>query len=125
MKALAVLVTAVLGVFVYVSVHSELNATSASERNTNSIGVRFNVERETRKIWRTSPVVGVGLKYFNTAKYGYYAQAPNNVEDNELAESGIVGLLGFGLLQILAIAAGLRRRHETTLSRCRRRTRRR
>jgi hypothetical protein len=78
--------------------------------DNSSVGVRYNVERVTQKIWHTSPFVGVGLKYFFTGHFGPYAYPANNVIDNELAESGVLGLLGFALFQIGVLFAGIKRR---------------
>jgi O-antigen ligase len=114
-KVLAVLVAAGLGVFVYTTVRSQLDHPQTVV-STSSIGVRFNVERVTRNIWRTSPIYGVGLKYFNTQQYGPFAQAANNVVDNELAESGDIGLAGFVALQGVVLFAGLRRGRKEPLA---------
>lgn len=107
-KVLAILAAATLGLFIYASVHTQLEATQ-KVLNNSSIGVRFNVERVTRNIWRTSPVYGVGLKYFNTHAFGVFAEPANNDIDNELAESGVIGLAGFVVVQGAALAAGFRR----------------
>jgi polysaccharide biosynthesis protein PslJ len=107
-KVLAVLVAAGLTVFIYTSVHQQ-ESTSQSEFNNSSIGVRVNVEKATRQIWHLSPIYGVGLKYFNTGKYGPFAQPADNVVDNELAESGVIGLVGFVVLQGAVLTAGFRR----------------
>jgi hypothetical protein len=107
-KALAILVAAGLALFVYTSVRAQLDG-SAAEVSTSSIGIRFNVERATRNVWHTSPIYGVGLKYYNTGKYGPLAVAANNVVDNELAESGVIGLAGFIVLQGAVLGASLRR----------------
>ncbi|WP_375493122.1 O-antigen ligase family protein [uncultured Jatrophihabitans sp.] len=96
------------------SVHQELNQTTL-DLNNSSIGVRFNVEHVTREIWQTSPIDGVGLKYFFSGIYGAQAQAPNNVVDNELAESGLIGLTGFVLFQGSMVMAGVRRRRDGQL----------
>jgi len=77
--------------------------------SNSSIGVRYNVEHATRTVWRTSPAYGVGLKYFNTYAYGPFAVAANNIADNELAESGVIGLAGFIVLQGAVLSAGFRR----------------
>jgi hypothetical protein len=114
-KVLAVLVAAGLGVFVYTTVRSQLDQSQTLLSNS-SIGVRFNVERVTRDIWRTSPTYGVGLKYFNTGQFGVFAQAANNVVDNELAESGDIGLAGFFALQGIVLIAGLRRGRKEPLA---------
>lgn len=107
-KLLAVLVAGVLAVFVYTTVWHQLQH-SQSTVNNGSIGVRFNVEQATRDVWRTSPIYGVGLKYFNTHAFGAFAVAANNVVDNELAESGVIGLAGFVVLQGAVLTAGYRR----------------
>lgn len=114
-RILGVFAVAVLGYFVYASVHEQLTAKTAAERQNDSIGVRFQVEEVTRDIWRTSPWVGVGLKYFNTGEYGEFAQPANNVIDNELAESGLIGTAGFIASQVTVITAGFRRRRGNTL----------
>jgi hypothetical protein len=107
-------VAAALGVFAYVSIHSQLTQTK-QEQQLGSIGIRLNVEKETRHIWRTSPAVGAGLKYFNTGKFGEFAQPANNDVDNELAESGLVGLAGFVILQGTVATVALRRRRSNGL----------
>ena len=113
-RRFSILVALVLAGVVFVSVRHQLNQTRA-ELNNGSIGVRFNVERVTRDLWRTSPVYGVGLKYFNTGNFGQFALPANNVVDNELAESGVIGLIGFTVLQGSLIAAGVRRRRSGKL----------
>jgi hypothetical protein len=50
------------------------------------------------------------LKYYNTHSFGPYAFAPNNIIDNELAESGLIGLAGFVFFQVSVGIAGVRRR---------------
>jgi hypothetical protein len=107
-KVLAVLVAAGLALFVYTSVRHQLDQSQTVISNS-SIGVRNNVERATRAVWRTSPIYGVGLKYFNTNAHGPFALAADNVADNELAEAGVIGLAGFVVLQGAVLGAGLRR----------------
>lgn len=114
-KLLAVALAAGLAVFVYTSVRAQLEHSAAVVSNS-SIGVRFNVERATRVVWLTSPVYGVGLKYFNTHQYGPFAMAANNVVDNELAESGVIGLAGFAVLQGAVLSAGFRRARSEQLA---------
>ena len=92
-----------------ISIRHQFNLNHAALTNS-SVGVRYNVEHVTQKIWRTSPIVGVGLKYFFTGHFGPFAYPANNVIDNELAESGVIGLLGFVLFQFGVIAAGIKRR---------------
>lgn len=113
-RALGVLVAVVLAGFSFFSIRSQLGQNSA-QLNNGSIGVRFNVEKVTRQVWRTSPITGVGLKYFTTGKFGPFAQAANNAVDNELAESGVIGLAGFVVLQGAVVTAGVRRRRSGPL----------
>jgi polysaccharide biosynthesis protein PslJ len=110
-RGLVLLVAVVMAAFVFFSIRTDLSQSSADLENS-SIGVRRQVEHRTIEIWRTSPVHGVGLKYFTTGEYGSLAQAPNIVLNNELAESGVIGLAGFVVLQGLSIAAGVRRRRD-------------
>jgi hypothetical protein len=93
------------------SIHDQLSQSSQAVNNS-SIGIRIQVERVTQDIWRTSPITGVGLKYFNTGVYGPLAIPPNNVVDNELAESGVIGLAGFLVLNVGLFAVLIRRRRQ-------------
>jgi hypothetical protein len=105
----AMVVAAALAIVAVISIRHQLSL-SKPDLNNSSVGVRVNVEQVTRRIWHTSLFVGVGLKYFLTGNFGPYAYAPNNVIDNELAESGLIGLTGFVLFQFGVIWAGIRRR---------------
>jgi len=109
------LVTIVLAGFVYFSIKSQLSL-SEEDLNNSSIGVRQQVEKRSHEIWRTSPIHGVGLKYFFSGEWGKYGQAPNIVVDNELAESGLIGLGGFVVFQGAAITAGVRRRRDSHMA---------
>jgi hypothetical protein len=109
------LMTLVLAGFVFFSIRSQLSLSKQDLQNS-SIGVRRQVEARTHQIWETSPIHGVGLKYFNSGQWGKLAQPANNVVDNELAESGIIGLAGFVVLQGAAITSGVRRRRESHLA---------
>lgn len=111
---LATLVGVAFAVLAGLSLHSQFQQDTA-DLNNSSVGVRSNVEAATHDLWLTSPVVGVGLKYFTTGQYGRLAVASTNVVNNELAESGVFGLLGFVLLQIAAVGAALRRRRDPLL----------
>ncbi|MCW2528978.1 MAG: O-Antigen ligase [Pseudonocardiales bacterium] len=88
---------------------------SSQQFNNSSLGIRFQVEHVTQDIWRTSPITGVGLKYFNTGVYGPLAIPPNNVIDNELAESGLLGLGGFLILNLGLFAVLIRRRRQVLI----------
>jgi hypothetical protein len=107
-RVLAAAAAAGLALFVYTSVRQQLDQSQPVVSNS-SIGIRYNVERATRAVWRTSPVYGVGLKYFNAHVYGPFALAASSAVDNELAESGVIGLAGFAVLQGAVLSAGFRR----------------
>lgn len=94
--------------YAFVSVQAQL---SADNVNTSSVGVRRDVERVTRELWRSSPVTGVGIRYFTSGEYGPFAQAPINAVSGELAESGVIGATGFVLFHgvVLALLYRLRR----------------
>lgn len=117
-KVGSLLIGITIAVFAVLSVRSQLDATTDGPTEHGSIGTRFSVEAETRAIWREHPWAGAGLKYFLSGEYGYFAQAPNNVVDNELAESGIIGLAGFSIMQIAIIGVGFVRRRDGTLVVC-------
>ncbi|MDT4937953.1 MAG: hypothetical protein QOG80_1624, partial [Pseudonocardiales bacterium] len=68
-RALSALVALVLAAIAFTSIRSQLEQTQ-QKRSNGSLGVRFNVEKVTRQVWRTSPVYGVGLKYFNSGEFG-------------------------------------------------------
>jgi hypothetical protein len=108
-RAVEIVVGLAVAAAAVISIRHQLNLSRAALDNS-SVGVRINVERVTRRIWRSSPFVGVGLKYFFSGHFGPYAYPANNVIDNELAESGLIGLAGFVLFQAGVLVAGIRRR---------------
>ena len=108
MRLFAIALAGVIGYLAFTLISNQL-ADKESE-NTNSIGVRYRVEARTREVWHTSPVVGVGLKYFNTGLWGPDAQASNNAINNELAESGVIGAAGWIGLHASLVVLLLRRR---------------
>lgn len=111
-RALTIFVALVLAGIAYISIRHQLGQTQLDQRN-GSLGVRFNVEAVTHRIWRTSPTYGVGLKYFTTNNFGRFAFPANNAVDNELAESGVIGLIGFTIMQAAMFVTGAqRRRHD-------------
>ncbi len=77
----------------YVSVVHEVN----SGAKINSITTREASYTQTLDIWRTSPLFGVGERYWYTGQYPTAIQPPN-AEIGLLATGGIVGLLGLLVL---------------------------
>jgi O-antigen ligase len=84
---------------------------TADDRNTNSVGVREDVEAATRELWVESPLVGVGVRYYRTGDFPGYT-ASNNALNSEMAEAGIVGTSGFVLLHVVVLAGLWRRRSD-------------
>jgi hypothetical protein len=89
-------------------------ANTDATKNTNSVAVRNKTESATINLWRTSPVVGVGIYYYNNAYYqgvNRFLVAPTNVVVEALAEGGIVLASGLIIFNIGAIAVLLRYRN--------------
>lgn len=97
-------------VFSLYAAYSVQQQVTSANATTNSAGVRLKVEQFTRGLWRTSPVVGVGVRYYSVRDYGPLGQAPNNAFDSELAEGGLVGTVGFTLLHLATMGLLWRRR---------------
>jgi O-Antigen ligase len=81
-----------------------------------SVAQRFQISRETRKLWHDHPWTGVGLRFFARPQYASTYSPPNNVVDEALAESGIPGMIGFAVFLIGAIVAVSRARGELALA---------
>ena len=106
-----VVASAGLAVFLGHSIAAQYELRQTSGNSLDSLSQRTNVEEATRRLWAEHPVTGVGLKYFRTGLYGKADQAANNVVDEALAETGLVGTAGFivfavGSLTVLAKASG-------------------
>lgn len=98
---------AVVGIasLIVTSVNNQLEERVATGNVHDSLAQREQVETATYELWRENWVVGVGLKYFTTGGFGAANQAPNNVLNESMAETGIVGTVGFLLLQGVALVA--------------------
>lgn len=106
-RAFGLLAAVAFGIFAAYSVQQQLVADNAM---TNSVGVRQKVEAYTFEIWQTSPVVGVGIRYFRSGEYAGVVSASNNAVNSELAESGLFGATGFVLFHSAAFVVLYRRR---------------
>ena len=82
-----------LAAIAYVSVVHEVNSGS----KINSITTREASYSQTLDIWKTSPLFGVGERYWYTGQYPTAIQPPN-AEIALLATGGIVALLGLLVL---------------------------
>jgi hypothetical protein len=91
-----------LAIPVVVVVIIEVNQQLSSGNPFNSANQRLAWFAESIKIWQTSPVFGVGLRWWYTARFGVNFQPPN-AEFEMLTSAGIVGVVGF--LVMFAVAA--------------------
>ena len=89
-------------------------ANKQATQNTNSVAVRNKTEDATIALWRTSPVVGVGIYYYTDPAYqeiNRFLVAPTNAVVEALAEGGIVLAAGFIIFNVGAVSVLLRYRN--------------
>jgi len=89
-------------------------ADKLATQNTNSVAVRNKTEDATIALWRTSPVVGVGIYYYTDPAYpemNRWLTAPTNAVVEALAEGGVVLAAGFIVFNVGAIGVLLRYRN--------------
>lgn len=72
----------------------QVNGQLASGNQFNSAHQRLAWFDQSIAIWQTSPVFGVGLRWWYTSRFGDGFQPPN-AEFEVLTTAGIVGLVGF------------------------------
>lgn len=116
-RAAAVLAVCGIAALIITSVQNQLQERVETGNLNDSLAQRKQVETATFDLWRENWLVGVGLKYFTTGAFGAANQAPNNVLNESMAETGIVGTTGFLILQaaaVLALARGSGPRHRRT-----------
>lgn len=78
-------------VFVLTLVNDQLT----EDNPFNSANQRLDWYAETIKIWETSPIFGVGLRWWYTDRFAGGTFQPPNAEFEVISSVGIVGLLGF------------------------------
>ncbi|UUZ44055.1 O-antigen ligase family protein [Janibacter limosus] len=71
----------------------------SSDNVHNSVFQRLTRFRDAIDIWQTSPIVGVGLRWWYTDRFPGGFQPPN-AELEVLTSAGILGLLGFLVLMV-------------------------
>jgi hypothetical protein len=94
-------------------VQSQL-ANKTATLNTNSVAVRNKTEEATLNLWRTEPITGVGIYYYNDPYYqqlNTFLVAPTNLVVEALAEGGIVLAAGLITFNVGAISVLLRYRN--------------
>lgn len=67
----------------------------------NSYFQRLTWFGDALEVWRTQPLVGVGLRYWYTGRYPAFQ--PPNAEVEVLASAGVIGLAGFLVLMLGSI----------------------
>nr|WP_277818552.1 O-antigen ligase family protein [Cellulosimicrobium arenosum] len=79
--------------FVVLAVQEQLS----SDNEFNSANQRLTWYEQALEVWRTSPWVGVGLRWWVAERTQYVFQPPN-AELEVLSSAGVIGLLGFLIL---------------------------
>ena len=68
----------------------------------NSVAIRFGQIDAAIRVWHTSPVFGLGMRFYNLPQYLTVTAPPNSLVDN-LASTGIIGSLAFFFLVIVTM----------------------
>ena len=105
-----VLLVAGLGYVGVSSVQRQLSDQASGRVAIDSLTQRQKVETATRDLWRTSPLLGVGPRFFLYPEYRGY-EVPNNMFDEALAETGLVGATALGFFVVGSLALTVRLRH--------------
>jgi hypothetical protein len=86
---------------VVIFILSEVNTQLASGNQFNSANQRLTWFTQAVNIWSTSPVFGVGMRWWYTGRFGDGFQPPN-AELEVLTTVGVVGLVGFFAMFLVA-----------------------
>ncbi|HEY4927772.1 MAG TPA: O-antigen ligase family protein [Acidimicrobiales bacterium] len=70
----------------------------------NSVAIRFGQIGAAIHVWHTSPVFGLGMRFYNLPQYLTVTAPPNSLVDN-LASTGIIGSLAFFFLVVVTMRA--------------------
>ncbi|HEY5108338.1 MAG TPA: O-antigen ligase family protein [Acidimicrobiales bacterium] len=68
----------------------------------NSVAIRFGQIGAAIHVWHSSPVLGLGMRFYNLPQYLTVTAPPNSLVDN-LSSTGIVGSLAFFFLVIVTM----------------------
>ena len=68
----------------------------------NSVAIRFGQIDAAIRVWQTSPVFGLGMRFYNLPQYLTVTAPPNSLVDN-LASTGIIGSVAFFFLVIVTM----------------------
>ena len=68
----------------------------------NSVAIRFGQIDAAIRVWHSSPVFGLGMRFYNLPQYLTVTAPPNSLVDN-LASTGIIGSVAFFFLVIVTM----------------------
>lgn len=68
----------------------------------NSVAIRLGQLNAAISVWHTSPVLGLGLRFYNLPQYLSVTAPPNSLVDN-LASTGLIGSIAFFFLVIVTM----------------------
>jgi hypothetical protein len=74
----------------------------------NSVAIRLDQYRGDIAIWHLSPLLGVGMRFYNLPQYAVAGGVPPSVIMENLASTGVVGSIAFVVLVVLTIRAVLK-----------------
>ncbi|MCU1536368.1 MAG: hypothetical protein JWP82_719, partial [Humibacillus sp.] len=78
-----------------------------SDNQFNSAQQRLTWFQDSMTIWNTDPWFGVGMRWWYTDRFAYQFQPPN-AEIEVLTSAGVLGLIGFVLLMVVAFVVAWR-----------------
>jgi hypothetical protein len=94
---LAVLGSVLLVGMVFVTFNA-LRESSDADSRFNSVNSRITTYDASLELWRSEPVLGAGLRYWNDPVIGPSHPEPHDLVVAALGETGVVGLLGVAYL---------------------------
>ena len=77
-----------------VALYYSFSLAAKNNPNFNSVSARFSQIGAATHVWHTSPLLGLGMRFYNLPQYIYVTAPPNVIIDN-LASTGIVGSVAF------------------------------
>jgi hypothetical protein len=93
-----------IGVPALALVYFSLSLMIENNRQFNSVAIRFGQIDAALRVWHSSPILGLGLRFYNLPQYVFVTPPPNSLVDN-LASTGIVGSLAFFFLVAVTLGA--------------------
>jgi polysaccharide biosynthesis protein PslJ len=93
-----------IGVPALALVYFSLNLMIQNNPQFNSVAIRFGQIGAALHVWHSSPILGLGLRFYNLPQYVFVTAPPNSLVDN-LASTGIVGSLAFCFLVVITLSA--------------------